>query len=47
MVKKLKYDRRKISQELECVDYDTIVVVQNTETNEIKEIKIGELYNIL
>lgn len=46
MVKKLKYDKRKVSQELECVDGDTLVTVKDTETNEIKEIRISDLYNV-
>jgi hypothetical protein len=47
MVKKLKFDRRKVAQELECVDYNTLITILNTETNEIQSVKIGELYNLL
>jgi hypothetical protein len=47
MVKKLKFDRRKVAQELECVDYNTLITILNTETNETQSIKIGELYNLL
>ena len=47
MSKKLKFDRRKISQELECVDGSTIVTVKNTETGEVINISIEELYNKL
>ena len=47
MSKKFKYDRRKISQELECVDGSTIVTVKNKETNEIINMTIEELYNSL
>lgn len=47
MVKKLKYDKRKISQELECVDYNTIVTLRDKNTNEIFDIKIGDLYENL
>lgn len=47
MCKKFKYDRRKISQELECVSGTTPIIVKNKITNEIKEINIGDLYNEL
>lgn len=47
MSKKFKYDRRKISQELECVDGSTIITVKNKETNEIINMTIEELYNSL
>jgi hypothetical protein len=47
MVKKLKYDKRKVSQELECVDGDTIITIKDKETNEIKNLKISELYKLL
>ena len=47
MAKKLKFDRRKISQELECVDGDTLVTIRNKSTLEIQEIKISELYSKL
>jgi len=45
MVKKLKYDKRKVSQELECVDGSTIITVKDTKSGEIKDITIEELYN--
>jgi len=47
MAKKLKFDRRKISQELECVDGSTLVTIRDKVTMEIKEITIEELYNNL
>jgi hypothetical protein len=47
MSKKFKYDRRKISQELECVSASTMITIKDIETNEIKNIKIGDLYNDL
>ena len=47
MVKKLKYDKRKVSQEIECVDYNTMVTIRDKRTNEIIEIKIGDLYENL
>jgi hypothetical protein len=47
MSKKFKYDRRKIAQELECVDGSTIVTVKNKENNEIINMTIEELYNSL
>jgi hypothetical protein len=47
MVKKLKYDKRKVSQELECVDGSTIITVKDTKSGEIKDITIEELYNLL
>lgn len=47
MVKKLKYDKRKVSQELECVDYNTIVTLRDKNTNEIFDIRIGDLYENL
>ena len=47
MVKKLKFDKRKVSQELECVDGNTLVTVKDKITNEIKTLTIEELYNIL
>lgn len=47
MSKKFKYNKRRISQELECVDGSTIVTVKCLETNEIKEISIKELYDTL
>jgi hypothetical protein len=47
MVKKLKYDKRKVSQELECVDGDTLVTIKDVITGEIKKIKISELYKII
>ena len=47
MVKKLKYDKRKVSQELECVDYNTIVTIRNKKNDEIMEVKIGDLYENL
>lgn len=47
MVKKLKYDKRKVSQELECVDGSTLVTIKDVQTNEIKKIKIKDLYNTL
>jgi phage terminase large subunit-like protein len=31
----------------ECLTFDTEITVKNTETNEIKQIKIGDLYNEL
>ena len=47
MVKKLKYDKRKVSQELECVDYNTMVRLRNKNTNEIFDVRIGDLYENL
>jgi hypothetical protein len=47
MAKKLKFDRRKISQELECVDGDTLVTIRNKNTYKIQSIKISELYSKL
>jgi hypothetical protein len=47
MVKKLKYDKRKVSQELECVDYNTMVTLRDKNTNEIFDVKIGDLYKNL
>jgi hypothetical protein len=47
MVKKLKYDKRKVSQELECVGGDTIITIKDIITEEIKKVTISELYNIL
>jgi len=45
MSKKLKFDRRKISQELECVDGETIVVVKHIENGDIINMKIKDLYS--
>ena len=47
MVKKLKFDKRKVSQELECVDYNTIVTIRDKNTKEVIEVKIGDLYENL
>jgi hypothetical protein len=47
MAKKLKFDRRKISQELECVYGDTIITVRSKKTGEIENLTIEELYNKL
>ena len=47
MVKKLKYDRRKVSQELECIDGSTIVTIKDTQNGEVINITIEELYNKL
>jgi hypothetical protein len=47
MSKKFKFDRRKVAQELECLNFSTIITVRDKETGEIKKIKIGELYNEL
>ncbi len=47
MVKKLKYDKRKVSQELECVDGDTLITLKDNQTGEIKIMTISELYNML
>jgi hypothetical protein len=47
MSKKLKYDKRKIAQEVECLDFSTMVTIRDITTGEIKKIKIGELYNII
>ena len=47
MVKKLKYDKRKVSQELECVEYDTIVTLRDKITKNIIQVKIGDLYENL
>lgn len=47
MVKKLKYDKRKVSQELECVDYNTMITLRDKNTNEIFDVKIGDLYKNL
>jgi ribonucleoside-diphosphate reductase alpha chain len=45
MVKKLKYDKRKVSQELECVYGDTIVTVRDISNGEVSDMKISELYD--
>lgn len=47
MSKKLKFDRRKIAQELECVDGYTLVTVRNKESGDINTLTIEELYNNL
>jgi hypothetical protein len=47
MASKFNYDKKKIAQELECVVGETIVTVMNTETGEIEDIKIEELYDRL
>jgi hypothetical protein len=47
MAKKLKFDKRKISQELECVDGSTMVTIRDKVTNEVQNISIQELYNLL
>jgi hypothetical protein len=47
MSKKLKWNKRKIAQELECVAYDTMITLKNKETNEIFSTTIGNLYKLL
>ena len=47
MSKKFKYDKRRISQELECLSENTIITVRDKESGEIKKMKIGQLYNEL
>jgi hypothetical protein len=47
MSKKFKYDRRKIAQELECLDFSTIVTIRDKTTGKMEKIKIGDLYNKL
>jgi hypothetical protein len=47
MSKKFKYDRRMISQELECLDFSTIVTIRDKTTGKMEKIKIGDLYNKL
>ena len=47
MSKKFKYDRRKIAQELECLNFSTLITLRDKESGEIKKIKIGQLYNEL
>lgn len=47
MVKKLKYDNRKVSQELECVDGDTLITIRDKVTLEVMDVKISDLYKIL
>lgn len=47
MAKKLKFDKRKISQELECVDGDTKITIKDKLTQEIKTISIKDLYDII
>jgi intein/homing endonuclease len=47
MVKKLKYDKRKVSQELECVVGETIITIRDKATGLIKKIEISELYELL
>lgn len=45
MSKMFKYDPRMIAQELECLAHDTEITVRDKISGEIKNIKIGELYN--
>lgn len=47
MAKKFKYDKRKVAQEVECLDGQTKITVRDKLTNEIKEITMKELYNII
>jgi hypothetical protein len=47
MVKKLKYDKRKVSQELECLSGDSLITLRDKNTGIIEIITIGELYNKL
>lgn len=47
MVKKLKFDKRKVSQELECVDGSTLVTIRDKINNEIITLTIKELYDML
>lgn len=42
MASKFNYDKKKISQELECVVGNTIITIKNIETNVIEDIKIEE-----
>lgn len=45
MASQFNFDKKRIAQELECVVGDTIVTIKNTETNEIENIKIKDLYD--
>ncbi len=47
MAKKFKYDKRKVSQELECVHGDTMVTIRNKKTGIVEKLRIEDLYNIL
>ena len=47
MSKKFKYDRRTIAQELECLDFSTLITVRDNISGEIKKITIGQLYKEL
>ena len=47
MAKKLKYDKRKLSQEVECLDGKTMVTIRDKESGLINEISLKNLYKLL
>lgn len=47
MAKKFKYDKKKIAQEIECVDGSTEITVREKSTGIIKKIRIEDFYNSL
>jgi hypothetical protein len=47
MAKKLKYDKRKMSQEIECLDGKTMVTIRDKENGEIKQISLMNLNKLL
>jgi hypothetical protein len=47
MCRDMNLNKRMINQELECVDFRTLVTVRDKKTGEIKNIPIGRLYNEL
>jgi hypothetical protein len=47
MCRDMNLNKRMINQELECVDFKTIITIRDSNTGEIKKIKIGDLYGKL
>lgn len=47
MARKLKWDKRKIAQEIECVVGETLITIRDKNTGLIEEITISELYDKL
>ena len=47
MCRDMNLNKRMINQELECVDFKTMITIRHKKTGEIKNIPIGSLYNIL
>ena len=47
MCRDMNFNKRMVNQELECVNFSTLVTVRDKITGEISEMEIGKLYDLL